>query len=137
MAGSLQRFLYGLDRDDGGVPGYIVLTLDESNQRAIGNEPPKLNNNIERPNIIIKRVEPRYIYWQGLTSKKEIVRRKIVVCNQANNFYQYGGPLKLPILVGDRVEEIEGFVTGSVGEKKTFVPPKDKDTGMGDGDSTR
>jgi hypothetical protein len=133
MSGSLYRFLYGLDRDDGGVPGYIVLNLDESNQRAIGNKPTKLDNNIERPNICIKRIEPRYIYWQGITSKKDIIRRKIVVCDQTNNFYQFGGPLKLKIAVGDHIEDIEGYITGSVGEKKTFVPPKDKDSGQTDG----
>jgi hypothetical protein len=133
MAGSLQRFAYGLDRDDGGIPGFILLNLDESNQRAIGNEPGSIRNNLDRPNINILRIQPRYIYWQGVNSEGEVLRRKIVVVTHTNDFYQRGGNLTLTVLVNGNAEQVKGYITGSVGEKKTFVPPDNTDSGQTDG----
>lgn len=132
MAGSLQRFVYSVDPDSGGNSTSRVLVLDESNQRAIGNVTGPIPPGLDPIPATITRLEPRYIYWQGETQGGRVVRRKIVVLDTFNPFYQIGGELILPIQVEDVIENITGFITGSVGEKKSFAAPDGQDTGQDD-----
>lgn len=134
MAGSLQRFIYNTDRDAGGLPYQFIVRLDESVQRLLGNAPIDGLGVTTPVPIRIQKVTPRYIYWEGQTTVgAEKVRRRITVCSPDNTFYQIGGNLTVPCLIGGDLDNIEGFITGSVGEKKQFAPDNNKDTGITDG----
>ena len=138
MSGSLSKFLYQEDSPDGTTAGRIKLvSLDESNQRGIG-EVPATPATAAAANV--SRVEKlsgreRYILLQGSTASGIVVTRKIIVSNPINTFFLQGGNLILPILTGvsnSLVENVTFAVTQSVGEVRKFALLT-SDTGLTDG----
>jgi len=138
MAGSLTKFIYREDSPDGTTAGREKLvSLDESNQRGIGEIPATPASATAAG---VSRVEKlsgreRYILLQGRTAGGIVVTRKVIVSNPINAFFLQGGNLILPVLTGvsnSVVENVSFAVTQSVGEVRKFALLT-ADSGLTDG----
>lgn len=139
MAGSLQKFIYVGDSIGGGVnTGRArVVTLDESNSRAVGAVPATAAAVLlfGIPATVEKlQGNERYILLSGQTSAGKPVTRRIIVPTQDNTFFNNGGAIVLPVLVdaaNGTVENISFQVTLAKGEERKFA--NFIDTGLDDG----
>ena len=134
MAGSLQNFIYTLD----GGAGSKALKLDESNTRALGYTPANGDAlaDVGGVNGKVRKFTPRYINLEGITADGKKVTRRLTVPESANEKFQTGGTLDLPVLTGagnDTVETVSFTVLSAIGETRSFYASYD--TGLDDGTS--
>lgn len=136
MSGSKTKFVYNSDTSDGLIVFQKVVNLDESNTRALGFLPITA---ITLGLLVNKQVQKlngneRYINLIGNTLGGEQITRKLIVPDADNNFFQNGGNIILPVLIGGNnlvSESVTFTVTSAVGEKRFFT--RVLDTGLTDG----
>lgn len=138
MAGSLDKFLYQEDSPDGTTAGRIkLLTLDESNQRAMGEVPATSATATAAGATFLDKLNgnERYITVKGKTAAGIVVTRDLIVCSPINDLFLTGGTITLPVLTGAAnatAESVVFTVTQAVGEVRKF-PLLGTDTGLNDG----
>lgn len=130
MAGSKQKFIY---LDDAGFRK--ILNLDESNCRSLGYSPATATEvaALGIPSRVSKlNGNERYVLMQGVTSDGRPVRRKMIVLQNNNTFFNDGGGFNVDVSIGvGGSESVLMQITRSVGEAKVFAL-LGTDTGLDD-----
>lgn len=138
MAGSKRNMVYQTDISDGaGGFLYDIINIDESNAKLCGGVEATPGNLAGKTLVnptngrIRKR---RSLLLEGKTAGGAPVRRRIIVCDPAAALYVNGGTTVMGVMVGNSSEAVTMFVSGTVGEARTFF--KTTDSGLDDTTAT-
>lgn len=145
MAGSKQEFIYVTDVPFGtaGQKYVTILNLDESNTLLV--------EGVRATQAVVdvlanagqflsfrqaKKLRPRTITFQGVTTAGKILTRTLVIPDPTALVWQQGGDISLPVLVGADNTDVEVVIfsaTFAKGESRSFAKYADNDTGLDDG----
>lgn len=139
MAGSKRAMLYRTDIPTGteGEYKWRVLNIDESNAKLTGGLEATPGNEAGKEFCTdqdFSRMEERKLLLEGETAGGKTVRRSIIACDPGNALVASGGTTVVGVMVGNESEAVTMYVSGVVGEKRTFR--KTTDTGLDDTTAT-
>jgi len=141
MAGSRRLMLYVTDIISSDNTSYkrLILSVDESNAKLTGGVEATPANIAAVELAGIKQdflnIQYRQLLLEGKTTDGKTVRRSIIACDPENTLVANGGTTVMKVFVGpNTVEDVTMFVSGVVGEKRTFI--RTIDTGLDDGTAT-
>lgn len=135
MAGSMRQMLYKTDIPDSAGTGrkYRIVNVDESNAKLTGGleATPGNESGLEfAGDQDYIRLELRRLLLEGTTAGGKTVRRSIVACDPDNTLVANGGSTVMGVMVNNSSEDVTMYVSGVVGEKRTFR--KNFDSGLDD-----
>jgi len=139
MAGSKRAMLYRTDipASTEGEHKWRILNVDESNAKLTGGLEATPGNEAGKEFCTdqdFARMEERQLLLEGQTAAGKTVRRSLIACDPDNTLVANGGTTVVGVMVGNESEAVTMFVSGVVGEKRTFR--KTVDSGLDDTTAT-